>query len=119
MTALHHLHEAGILYNLGQRADLKNQKPYTFMVRKGYPCVGSNSEMVVNDPLQAARAGRVVTYVCAAGSLGFCAHELWEWMVHHRTTVPFPPVVFADRTPGVRTRGCQIAPVRCSYSSRM
>lgn len=34
MTALHHLHEAGILYNLGQRADLKDQKPYTFMVSR-------------------------------------------------------------------------------------
>lgn len=32
MTALHHLHEAGILHNLGQRAQLKDQRPYTFMV---------------------------------------------------------------------------------------
>lgn len=30
MTALHHIHEAGILHNLGKRA--KEQKPYTFMV---------------------------------------------------------------------------------------
>lgn len=30
MTALHHIHEAGILHNLGRRA--KEQKPYTFMV---------------------------------------------------------------------------------------
>lgn len=35
MTSLHHIHEAGILHNLGQRAELKNQRPYTFMVRKG------------------------------------------------------------------------------------
>lgn len=33
MTALHHIHEAGILYNLGERAKLDNQRPYTFMVR--------------------------------------------------------------------------------------
>lgn len=32
MTALHHIHEAGLLYNLGQRARLDDQKPYTFMV---------------------------------------------------------------------------------------
>ncbi|CAM9971674.1 unnamed protein product [Pylaiella littoralis] len=31
MTSLHHIHEAGILHNLGQRAELKNQRPYTFM----------------------------------------------------------------------------------------
>lgn len=34
MTALHHIHEAGILYNLGERAKLENQRPYTFMVRR-------------------------------------------------------------------------------------
>lgn len=33
MTALHHIHEPGLLYNLGQRARLDNQTPYTFMVR--------------------------------------------------------------------------------------
>lgn len=33
MTALHHIHEASILYNLGERAKLDNQNPYTFMVR--------------------------------------------------------------------------------------
>lgn len=33
MTALHHIHEASILYNLGERAKLENQRPYTFMVR--------------------------------------------------------------------------------------
>lgn len=33
MTALHYIHEAGILYNLGRRAVLDNQRPYTFMVR--------------------------------------------------------------------------------------
>lgn len=32
MTALHHIHEAGMLHNLGQRAQLRDQKPYTFMV---------------------------------------------------------------------------------------
>lgn len=32
MTALHHIHEAGILYNLGERSKLKDQRPYTFMV---------------------------------------------------------------------------------------
>ncbi|CAM9665996.1 unnamed protein product [Ascophyllum nodosum] len=31
MTALHHIHEASILYNLGERAKLDNQRPYTFM----------------------------------------------------------------------------------------
>lgn len=34
MTALHHIHEAGILYNLGERSKLRNQRPYTFMVRQ-------------------------------------------------------------------------------------
>lgn len=34
MTALHHIHEAGILFNLGERSKLKNQRPYTFMVSK-------------------------------------------------------------------------------------
>lgn len=33
MTALHHIHEPGILYNLGERSKIDNQKPYTFMVR--------------------------------------------------------------------------------------
>lgn len=33
MTSLHHIHEASILYNLGERAKLENQRPYTFMVR--------------------------------------------------------------------------------------
>lgn len=32
MTSLHHIHEAGILHNLGQRAQLGDQNPYTFMV---------------------------------------------------------------------------------------
>lgn len=32
MTALHHIHEAGILHNLGERSKLKDQRPYTFMV---------------------------------------------------------------------------------------
>lgn len=36
MTALHHIHEAGILYNLGERSKLKDQRPYTFMV--SFPC---------------------------------------------------------------------------------
>ncbi|CAM9621035.1 unnamed protein product, partial [Ectocarpus sp. 13 AM-2016] len=31
MTSLHHIHEAGILHNLGQRAHIKDQKAYTFM----------------------------------------------------------------------------------------
>jgi len=33
MTALHHINEAAILYNLGERSKLKDQRPYTFMVR--------------------------------------------------------------------------------------
>lgn len=32
MTSLHHINEPAILYNLGERAKLKNQRPYTFMV---------------------------------------------------------------------------------------
>lgn len=32
MTSLHNIHEAGILYNLGERSKIKNQRPYTFMV---------------------------------------------------------------------------------------
>lgn len=32
MTSLHHIHEAGIMYNLGERSKLRNQRPYTFMV---------------------------------------------------------------------------------------
>lgn len=32
MTSLHHIHEAGILYNLGERSKLRDQRPYTFMV---------------------------------------------------------------------------------------
>ncbi|CAM9169756.1 unnamed protein product [Laminaria digitata] len=31
MTSLHNIHEAGILYNLGERSKLLNQRPYTFM----------------------------------------------------------------------------------------
>eukprot|EP00903_Cladosiphon_okamuranus_P006607 g6454.t1 len=31
MTSLHHIHEAGILYNLGERSKLRDQRPYTFM----------------------------------------------------------------------------------------
>lgn len=37
MTALHHIHEAGILHNLGQRAQVKDQRPYTFMVSNESP----------------------------------------------------------------------------------
>lgn len=33
MTALHHIHEAGILFNLRERSTLEDQRPYTFMVR--------------------------------------------------------------------------------------
>lgn len=33
MTALHHIHEPSLLFNLGERAKLDNQRPYTFMVR--------------------------------------------------------------------------------------
>lgn len=32
MTSLHHINEPAILYNLGERAKLKDQRPYTFMV---------------------------------------------------------------------------------------
>ncbi|CAB1102969.1 unnamed protein product [Ectocarpus sp. CCAP 1310/34] len=31
MTSLHHIHEAGILYNLRERSKLESQRPYTFM----------------------------------------------------------------------------------------
>ncbi|CAM9488990.1 unnamed protein product, partial [Ectocarpus sp. 13 AM-2016] len=31
MTSLHHIHEAGILYNLRERSELEGQRPYTFM----------------------------------------------------------------------------------------
>ncbi|CAM9813342.1 unnamed protein product, partial [Sphacelaria rigidula] len=31
MTALHHIHEPGILHNLRERAKVENQRPYTFM----------------------------------------------------------------------------------------
>ncbi|CAM9932796.1 unnamed protein product [Scytosiphon promiscuus] len=31
MTSLHHIHEAGILYDLAERSKLRNQRPYTFM----------------------------------------------------------------------------------------
>lgn len=34
MTSLHHIHEAGILHNLRERSKLRNQRPYTFMVRE-------------------------------------------------------------------------------------
>lgn len=32
MTALHYIHEAGILHNLRERSKLSNQRPYSFMV---------------------------------------------------------------------------------------
>lgn len=32
MTSMHHIHEAGILYNLGERSRIRDQRPYTFMV---------------------------------------------------------------------------------------
>ncbi|CAM9539979.1 unnamed protein product, partial [Ectocarpus fasciculatus] len=31
MTSLHHIHEPGILHNLGERSKLEDQRPYTFM----------------------------------------------------------------------------------------
>ncbi|CAM9467577.1 unnamed protein product, partial [Ectocarpus fasciculatus] len=31
MTSLHHIHEAGILYNLAERSKVESQRPYTFM----------------------------------------------------------------------------------------
>ena len=40
MTALHHIHEASILYNLRIRSAIDNQRPYTFMVRDLMePCI--------------------------------------------------------------------------------
>eukprot|EP00904_Undaria_pinnatifida_P007253 jgi/Undpi1/3658/HiC_scaffold_16.g07028.m1 len=45
MTALHHIHEAGILHNLGRRA--KEQKPYTFM---GTILIAVNPLQPIPDP---------------------------------------------------------------------
>lgn len=47
MTALHHIHEPGLLYNLGQRARLDNQTPYTFM---GTILIAVNPLRKVEDP---------------------------------------------------------------------
>ncbi|CAN0392281.1 unnamed protein product, partial [Hapterophycus canaliculatus] len=47
MTALHHIHEAGILHNLGQRAQVKDQRPYTFM---GTVLIAVNPLKRVPDP---------------------------------------------------------------------
>eukprot|EP00752_Nemacystus_decipiens_P009380 g8383.t1 len=47
MTSLHHIHEASILYNLGERAKLENQRPYTFM---GTILIAVNPLQKVADP---------------------------------------------------------------------
>eukprot|EP00903_Cladosiphon_okamuranus_P011080 g10459.t1 len=47
MTSLHHIHEASILYNLGERAKLENQRPYTFM---GTILIAVNPLRKVDDP---------------------------------------------------------------------
>ncbi|CAM9285240.1 unnamed protein product, partial [Hapterophycus canaliculatus] len=47
MTALHHIHEASILYNLGQRARTDDQRPYTFM---GTILIAVNPLRKVADP---------------------------------------------------------------------
>ncbi|CAM9603433.1 unnamed protein product, partial [Sphacelaria rigidula] len=47
MTALHHIHEPGILYNLGERSKIDNQKPYTFM---GTILIAVNPLRKVEDP---------------------------------------------------------------------
>lgn len=51
MTSLHHIHEAGIMYNLGERAKLRNQRPYTFMVS---PQVGEDVGVATPPPLGAS-----------------------------------------------------------------
>lgn len=50
MTSLHHIHEAGILYNLGERSKLRNQRPYTFMV--SFPAVRAEAPVY---PIQQKR----------------------------------------------------------------
>lgn len=47
MTSLHHIHEAGILYNLGERSNLEDQRPYTFMVSFIRPTLGVDLKAMV------------------------------------------------------------------------
>eukprot|EP00903_Cladosiphon_okamuranus_P006316 g6191.t2 len=47
MTALHHIHEAGILFNLKERSKVEGQRPYTFM---GTVLVAVNPLRKVPDP---------------------------------------------------------------------
>ncbi|CAM9208802.1 unnamed protein product [Ascophyllum nodosum] len=55
MTSLHHIHEAGILYNLGQRAQLEGQRPYTFM---GTVLIAVNPLRKISDPSMDAYMNR-------------------------------------------------------------
>ncbi|CAM9355556.1 unnamed protein product [Discosporangium mesarthrocarpum] len=53
MTALHHIHEAGILYNLGKRAEIKDQRPYTFM----------GTILIAVNPLRATKSPEMSVYM--------------------------------------------------------
>lgn len=47
MTSLHHIHEAGILYNLRERSKLEGQRPYTFMVSFIRPTFGVDLKAMI------------------------------------------------------------------------
>eukprot|EP00752_Nemacystus_decipiens_P008749 g7810.t1 len=53
MTALHHIHEAGILYNLRERSKLEDQRPFTFM----------GTILIVVNPLRRVPDPEIIEYV--------------------------------------------------------
>lgn len=137
MTALHHIHEPGILYNLKERSRPWRQTPYTFMVSQRW-AVGGHS----------ALASLVLRYGApphlAQGTLYLgletIFHEnkqtaYWEQLLPHAffTTftraAPFGFVVFIVHVlscvavrapscwPSIRSRRCQLPTSKPSWKS--
>lgn len=82
MTALHHIHEAGILHNLGRRA--KDQKPYTFMVGAARgaafgPGPSKSGEDVFHFMYKRRAQLRAAQYISTSSSAGFPAPVCVRW----------------------------------------
>lgn len=77
MTALHHIHEPGILYNLGERAKLDFQRPYTFMVRQ-------TGEGGSKRPEKTRGRGGAVKW---GGSIDLMSAGLWALLFRRTQTV--------------------------------
>lgn len=77
MTALHHIHEASILYNLGQRSKLDIQRPYTFMVRRDAEARKEGGrEGGREGKREEGRFGPVSSDFLLSGQRRFCMHVL-------------------------------------------